>query len=159
MNQIRQIKSEFWSGRDSNPWSLALVANAQAVLAVLKEPSGCLEIADTCTGSQNDWCTGYIIWFKCDESNPTYTTGIEAHSYAVSSPLARIQRFFRSLCQSQLSICRSIWYPSLLGGQRQHGMRSVPNTSTHDRQWESNPRPLDLESGALTTRPCAPICI
>ena len=48
-------------------------------------------------------------------------------------------------------------YPLLLGGQGQCGMRSLPDTSTHDRQWGSNTNPLDLESGALTTRPCAPM--
>ena len=83
--------------------------------------------------------------------------GIGTHSYTVSSPLGRIQRFFSSFSQSQLSIFRSTRYPSLLGGQRRYGMRSLPDTSTHDRQWESNPRPLDLESGALTTQPCAPM--
>ena len=39
-------------------------------------------------------------------------------------------------------------------GQRQYGMRSLPNASTHDQQWESNPRP-DLESNALSTWPHA----
>ena len=45
-------------------------------------------------------------------------------------------------------------YPSLLGGQSQCGMRSLPDTSTHDQQWELNPRP-DLESDALSTWPHA----
>ena len=27
-------------------------------------------------------------------------------------------------------------------------MRSLPDTSMHDQQWESNPRPFDLESNA-----------
>ena len=35
-------------------------------------------------------------------------------------------------------------------------MRSLPNTSTHDQQWESNPRPFDIESNALSTMPHAP---
>ena len=39
---------------------------------------------------------------------------------------------------------RSTRYPSLLGGQRQHGMRSLPDTSTHDHQRESNPTPDHL---------------
>ena len=38
---------------------------------------------------------------------------------------------------------RSTRYPLLLGAQRQYGMRSLPDTSTHDQQWESNPRPSD----------------
>ena len=37
-------------------------------------------------------------------------------------------------------IFHSTSYPLLLGGQRQYGMRSLPDTSTHDQQWESNPR-------------------
>ena len=41
-------------------------------------------------------------------------------------------------------IFRSTRYPSLLGGQRQYGMRSLHDTSTHDQQWESNPRLSDL---------------
>ena len=39
--------------------------------------------------------------------------------------------------------------PLLLGGQRQHKMRSFPDTSTHDQQRESNPRPLDLQSNTI----------
>ena len=35
-------------------------------------------------------------------------------------------------------------------------MKSLPDTSTHDQQWESKPRPFDLESKALTTWPHAP---
>ena len=34
-------------------------------------------------------------------------------------------------------------YPSLLGGQRQCRMRSLPKAPTHDQCWELNPRPLD----------------
>ena len=33
--------------------------------------------------------------------------------------------------------------------QRQHWMRSLPGTFTHDQLWETNPRPLDLESIAV----------
>ena len=32
-------------------------------------------------------------------------------------------------------------YPLRLGGPRQCGIRSLPNTSTHGQHWESNPRP------------------
>ena len=46
-------------------------------------------------------------------------------------------------------------YPLLLGGPRQCGIRSLPNTSTHGQHWESNPRPSVLESNALSTRPCS----
>ena len=48
-------------------------------------------------------------------------------------------------------------YPSLMGGQRQYGMRSLPHASTHDQHWESNPRPSNLASNALSTWPHAPI--
>ena len=65
-------------------------------------------------------------------------------SLIVSSPLSRIQRIFCSLCHSQFSNFRSTRYPSLLGGRRQYRMRSLPKTSTHDQQWELNPRPSDL---------------
>ena len=49
-------------------------------------------------------------------------------------------------------------YPLRLGGPRQCGIRSLPNTSTHGQHWESNPRPSDLESNALSTWPRAPTC-
>ena len=32
-----------------------------------------------------------------------------------------------------------------LGGQRQWGIRRLPNNSTCDQHWESNPKPCDLE--------------
>ena len=35
-------------------------------------------------------------------------------------------------------------YPLQLGGLRQCGIRSLPNTCTHDQDWESIPRPSDL---------------
>ena len=47
-------------------------------------------------------------------------------------------------------------YPLRLGGLRQCEIRSLPNTSTHGQHWETNPRPSDLESNALSTRPHAP---
>ena len=62
----------------------------------------------------------------------------------------------RGIAGSQVTLCGECTYPSLLGGQRQYGMRSLPNTSTHDQQWESNPRPSDLESNTLSTGPHAP---
>ena len=48
-------------------------------------------------------------------------------------------------------------YPSLLGGQRQYRMRSLPKVPTHDQCRESNPRPLDLWSSTLPTGPRDPI--
>ena len=47
-------------------------------------------------------------------------------------------------------------YPLQLGGPKQCGLRSLPNTYTHGQHWETNPRPSDLESNALSTRPHAP---
>ena len=47
-------------------------------------------------------------------------------------------------------------YSLLMGGQRQHEMRSLPNTFTNYHQL--NPRPFDLESNAvfhtITISPC-----
>ena len=34
-------------------------------------------------------------------------------------------------------------------------LRSLPDTSTHDQHWESNPNPSDLESNAPSTWPGA----
>ena len=42
-------------------------------------------------------------------------------------------------------------YSLRLGGLRQCGIRSLPDTSTHGQHWESNSRPSDLESKALST--------
>ena len=30
-------------------------------------------------------------------------------------------------------------------------LRSLPDTYTHDQQWESNPRPFNLESNVIST--------
>ena len=38
-------------------------------------------------------------------------------------------------------------------------MKSFPNTSTHDKQWESDLRPFHLESNASPTRIHAPKCL
>ena len=40
----------------------------------------------------------------------------------------------------QFSSPRSTRHPSLLGRQKQHRLRSLPNTSTYDQHWELNPR-------------------
>ena len=47
-------------------------------------------------------------------------------------------------------------YPLRLGGPRQRGIRSLPDTSAQCQPWESNPRLSDLESNALSTGPHAP---
>ena len=46
-------------------------------------------------------------------------------------------------------------YPLRLGGPRQCGIWSLPNTSTHGQHWESNPRPSDLGSNVLSTATCS----
>ena len=47
-------------------------------------------------------------------------------------------------------------YPLRLGGPRQCGIQSLPDTSTYSQHWESNPRLSDLESNVLSTWPHAP---
>ena len=42
--------------------------------------------------------------------------------------------------------CFPTTYPSLLGRQRQYGMRSLPNTSTHGQQWESDPQTFSFQA-------------
>ena len=52
----------------------------------------------------------------------------------------------------------SIRYPSLLGRQRQHGMRSLASTSTHDsKEWEWNSNPFDLFTMPLAVIICKTI--
>ena len=87
-----------------------------------------------------------------------YNPGIGTLSYTISSPLGRIQHIFCSKCHSQFTIFPTR-YPLLLGGQRQYRMRSLPNTSTHDQQWESNPIPSGLNPNDLSIWPHAPICM
>ena len=36
-------------------------------------------------------------------------------------------------------------YPLWLGGPKQCGIQSLPDTSTHGQHWEANPRSSDLE--------------
>ena len=60
-------------------------------------------------------------------------------------------------CSLQLDLCTR--YPLRLGGQRQCGIRSLPDTSTHGHHWDSNPSPSDLESNTLSTGPHAPTMI
>ena len=48
-------------------------------------------------------------------------------------------------------------YPLRLGGPRQYGIQSLPDTSTHGKHWESSPRLSDLESNTLSTRPHVPL--
>ena len=70
--------------------------------------------------------------------------------YRVQTPW---QRMFNRLHLSPaavdptLDLCTR--YPLGLGGLRQCRIRSLPDTSTHDQYWESNPRLSDLESNTL----------
>ena len=43
----------------------------------------------------------------------------------------------------------------ITAGWTEAAWRSLPNASTHDQQWESNPKTFDLLSNALTTQPHA----
>ena len=75
-----------------------------------------------------------------------YTPGTGTLSYIWSHLLwGEFSAFSAANAILNFPIVRSTRYPSLLGGQRQYGMKSLPNASTHDQQWESNPRPSDLE--------------
>ena len=69
-------------------------------------------------------------------------------------PLARWVPMQPATIDPTLDLCTR--YPLRLGGPRQYGMQSLPDTSTHGQHRESNPRPSDLESNALSTRPHAP---
>ena len=72
-----------------------------------------------------------LISHRVQQTSQFYIPGIGTLSCTVSFPLGRIQRIFCSYCHSQFSIVRSTRYPSLLGGQRRHDMKGLPNTSTH----------------------------
>ena len=50
-----------------------------------------------------------------------------------------------------VDLCTS--YPLWLGGPRQCGIQSLPDTFTHGQHWKSYPRPFDLESSALSIGP------
>ena len=73
--------------------------------------------------------------------------------YENSGTPGEFSAFSAATAIHNVPILRSTMYPSLLCGQKQYGMRSLSDTSKHDRQWESNPRPSDLESNALYTWP------
>ena len=79
-----------------------------------------------------------------------YIPGIGAHSVIASTPLGRIQHILCSKSQSlQVGIFHSARYPLLLGGQRQHGMRSLPDTSTQDSSGNWTPDPLSLSQSTM----------
>ena len=66
-------------------------------------------------------------------------------------PLARWVPMQPATIDPTLDLCTR--NPLQLGGPRQCGIRSLPDTSTHGQHWESNPRPSDLESSAPSTGP------
>ena len=70
-------------------------------------------------------------------------------------PLARWAPMQPATIDQTLDLCTR--YPLRLGGPRQCGIRSLPNTSTDGQHWESNLRPSDLESNVLSTRPHVPM--
>ena len=59
-----------------------------------------------------------------------------------------------AIIDPNLDLCTR--YPLRLCGPRQCGILRLPNISTYGQHWESNPRPYDLESNALSTWPHAP---
>ena len=69
-------------------------------------------------------------------------------------PLARWVPMQPATIDPTLDLCTR--YPLRLGGPRQCRIRSLHDTSTRGQHWESNQRPSDLESNALSTVPHAP---
>ena len=68
-------------------------------------------------------------------------------------PLATWGSMQSAAIDPTLDLCTR--YPLQLGGPRQCVIRSLSNTSTFGQHWESNPRPCNLESNALSTLSCA----
>ena len=64
-------------------------------------------------------------------------------------PLARWAPMQPATIDLTLDLCTR--YPLRLGEPRQCGIQSLPDTSTHGQHWESNAKPSDLESNALST--------
>ena len=74
---------------------------------------------------------------SCLESRyPRYTCSSD-----VTFPLARLAPMQPATIDSTLDLCTR--YPLRLGGPRQCGIQSLPDTSTIGQHWESNPRPSD----------------
>ena len=66
--------------------------------------------------------------------------------------LGRIMCMCRQLESSRHNF-HSTWYPKLAGFQKQQGMKSLLDISTHERWWELKHRPFDLKSNALSIQP------
>ena len=67
-----------------------------------------------------------------------YTPGIGTLSllYGLISSGENSAHFLQLMPFTIFPIFRSTRHPSLLGGQRQYGMTSLPDTSAHDQQWQ-----------------------
>ena len=77
-----------------------------------------------------------------------YKPGIKATFYSFTSS-------GENLRELSASIFCSTRYPLLLVGQRQKGMRSLTDISTHDQEWKANLRPFDLKNfNTPSTQPC-----
>ena len=70
----------------------------------------------------------------CTVHNP----GTETLSYIIASPLVKIQCIFFHLLQLTVQYFSLCQVPITMAGQWQHGMRSLPNISTFDKQSDSN---------------------
>ena len=70
----------------------------------------------------------------------------------ISTHVLQISHFFlaagSSVATSHLTLDLHTKYPLLWAVC---GMQSLPNTSTHDQHRNSNPRPFDIESDALSS--------
>ena len=97
----------------------------------------------------------YWVKVKCKGSCLESRLHDNACSTDFTFPLARWTPMQPATIDPTLDLCTR--YPLRLGGPRQCGIRSLPNTSTHGQHWKSSPIPSDLESNALSTRPHAPM--
>ena len=87
-----------------------------------------------------------------------------ALSFEISTQLDVHQCFENMILDTKITILFALVQFSfhrvhhyMLSGQRQYGMRSLPQTSTHDQQWKSNTRLSDLEFKALFTETYDPM--
>ena len=76
------------------------------------------------------------------------SSSMTAHVLHTTFPLAKWAPVQSATIDPNLDLCPR--HPLWLGGSRQCGIKSLPETCTHGQCWESNPRPSDLVSNALT---------
>ena len=96
----------------------------------------------------------FIIWYPSEFSrlhnlHPSYWNSL---LYGLISSGENSVHFLQLM---PFTIFHFFVYPSLLSGKRQYGMRSLLYTSTHDQQWESNPRPSDLVQHPIHWATCS----